>query len=255
MSFHLLLSPLSWSVGLALLLALLWQWLPRGLCLLGLAIETALVVAMTPLGANGVVRIIESRVPPVQSCKAPRPDVIVVLTGGMSRPAQSPDDFGAANLQSLHRLFAGVALWRQTPGARLVISGGSGRGVAESVVLATLAKRLGVPAQAIRFEARSHNTWQNAQNVATLSPPVPRRIWLVSSALHLPRALYAFRVAGFEPCAWPSESFYIPPGGSFFYYVPQSSSLAKMEEALHELFGGWDYEWRVRRAEKSREGR
>jgi uncharacterized SAM-binding protein YcdF (DUF218 family) len=255
MSFHLLLSPLSWSVGVALLLALLWRWLPRALCLLGLAIETALVIAMTPLGANGVVRIIEARVPPVQSCAAPLPTTIVVLTAGLSRPAHSPQDFAAANLNSLHRLFAGVELWRRTPDARLVISGGGGYAIAESTVLASLAQRMGVPAAAIRTDTHSHNTWQNAQDVAALSPPVPRRIWLVSSALHLPRALYAFRVAGFEPCAWPSDSSYIPPNGSSFYYVPQSSSLVKMEEAMHELFGSWDYEWRARHREKGREER
>lgn len=246
MSFHLLLSPLTWSVALALLLALLWQWLPRALCLLGLAIETALVIAMTPLGANGVVRIIESRVPPVQSCKAPLPDTIVVLTGGLTHRPRSPDDFAAANLQSLHRLFAGVELWRRTPDARLVVSGGGRQGIAEGVLMARLAQQLGVPAGAVRAESHSLSTWQNARDVAALSPAVPRHIWLVSSALHLPRALLAFRAAGFEPCTWSSDSFYVPPNGSFGYYVPQSSALVKMDEAMHELVGGWEYAWRAR---------
>lgn len=251
MSSHLLLSPLSWSVGLAVLLALLWRWLPRPLCLLGLAIETALVIAMTPFGANGVVRFVESRVPSVQSCRAPLPTTIVVLTGGLSRPPRSADDVGAANLQSLHRLLAGVDLWRRVPHAQLVISGGGTLGVAEGVLMARLARQLGVPADAIRVESRSLSTWQNARDVAALSPPVPKHIWLVSSALHLPRALFAFRAAGLEPCAWPSESFYIPPSGSFFYYVPQSSALVKAEEAVHELVGGWDYAWRARRLRES----
>jgi uncharacterized SAM-binding protein YcdF (DUF218 family) len=251
MSYHLLLSPLSWSVGFALLLALLWRWLPRGLCLLGLAIETALVIALTPFGANGVVRIIESRVP-AQTCKAPVPATVVILTGGLSRTPRSPEDFGAANLQSLHRLFAGVELWRHIPNGRLVISGGGRHEVAESVLLARLAQRLGVPAGAVRVENRSLSTWQNARDVAALSPPVPRRIWLVSSALHLPRALLAFRTFGFQACAWPSESVYIPPNGSFLYYVPQSSSVVKMEAALHELVGGWEYAWRVRHSKRGR---
>src|SRR5690348_1515287 len=247
MSSHLLLSPWSWSVALAVLLALLWRRLPRALCLLGLAIETALVIAMTPFGANGLVRIVEARVPPVQSCKAPLPKTIVVLTGGLSRPPESPHDFGAANLQSLHRLLAGVDLWQRTPGGVLVVSGGGRRSVAEGALMAGLAERLGVPPDAVRVEAHSLSTWQNARDVAALTPPIPRRIWLVSSALHLPRALFAFRTAGFEPCAWQSEYFYIPPDGSFFYYVPQSSALEKTEAALHELVGGWDYAWRARK--------
>jgi len=246
MNFTLLLSPLAWSVAIALLLALLWRRLPRALCLLGLAIETALVIAMTPFGANGLVRIIESRLP-AKTCQAPAPSTIVVLAGGFSRPPDSPRDFGAANLHSLHRLFAGVALWRRMPQAQLVISGGGSYTVAESTVLAELARRLGVPAQAIRTETHSHSTWQNAHELAALSPRLPKRIWLVSSALHLPRALFAFRQAGFAPCAWPSVSLYVPPNGSFGYYIPQSSSLTKVEAALHELVGGWEYAWRVRR--------
>jgi len=249
MSFHLLLSPLSWSVALALLLALLWRWLPRALCLLGIASETALLLAMTPFGANGLVHVVESRVPPASGCKEPLPTTIVVLSGGFSRPPASAQDFAAVNLNSLHRLFAGVALWRRTPNAQLVISGGGSYAIAESTALAALAQHLGVPAQAIRTDTHSHNTWQNAFEVAALAPAIPKRIWLVSSALHLPRALIAFRSAGFAPCAWPSDSFYVPPDGSFGYYVPQSSSLDKAEEAFHELIGGWNYAWRARRAE------
>src|SRR6185369_7614076 len=104
---------------------------------------------------------------------------------------------------------------------------------------------LGVPADSIRREDRSQTTWENAQQLRLLSPALPERIWLVSSAIHLPRALIAFRAAGFEPCVYASDRRYVPPGG-IGYYLPQSSALIKTESAIHELIGEALYRWRAR---------
>ncbi|MES2403277.1 MAG: YdcF family protein [Pseudomonadota bacterium] len=245
------LSPLSWALLMAVVLALAWRRLPRALRWAGLAIEVLLVFSMTPLGANALVRMIESRVPPPTACKAPLPTTIVVLSGGTEYLPHAAEDFAALSRPSLQRLLAGLELWRRTPGARLVIAGG-GRRIPEAVIMAALAERLGVPDSAIETETKSHTTWENARNVAALSPVVPKRIWLVSSALHLPRALGAFRAWGFEPCAWPSGSMYVPLGVDPGYFVPQSSSLAKAELATHELLGSVVYaglEWKLRRSE------
>ncbi len=247
---HLLLSPLSLGLLIALLLALAWRWLPRWSRYTALVGEFALLVVMAPLGANILVSLIESRVPPVQACKPPTPIVIVVLSGGAEWAPSSADDFSALEMSSLRRLFAAVALWRHTPDAQLVIVGGGGK-VPDSVVLAQLAQRLGVPADAIRTEQRSRTTWENAWNLAADMPHLPKRIWLVSSALHLPRALFAFRSAGFEPCAYSSGSLYEGPGG-LGYFVPQSSSLIKAEESIHELVGSIVYRLRARRTLSTR---
>lgn len=243
---YLLLSPLSLDVLIALALALVWKWLPGGLRYAGIFIVILPLVAMTPLGANTLVRLVESRAPS-RACAAEPPMTIVVLSGGFQREPLSATDFSAENSQSLDRLFAGAALWKRTPGAHLVIAGGGDGAIAESEVMARLAEQLGVPAQAIGTERRSHSTWENAQNLAALKPPLPARITLVSSALHLPRALIAFRAAGFQPCAWSSGSMYLPPGG-LGYFVPQSSSLLKTEAAIHELAGAAYYAWRARHA-------
>jgi uncharacterized SAM-binding protein YcdF (DUF218 family) len=157
------------------------------------------------------------------------------------------------DISSLRRLFAAVALWQRIPNARLVIAGG-GYHVPESVLLANLAESLGVPSSSIETEKQSHTTWENAMDVADLKPAVPKRIWLVSSAIHLPRAFAAFRARGFEPCIWPSESDYVSLHWRIGYFVPQSSALAKADSAIHELIGGAVYaglEWKLRRSSRS----
>lgn len=241
-----ILSPLFWSLLLALVLGVLWRRAARWLRYALLAVEILLVLAMTPLGANRLVHLVESRVP-AGACAQPVPGVIVLLSGGVDGPIQRVDDYAALTHTSLERLFAAVALWRAHPDAMLVISGGDPHGsIAESAVLANLARRMGVPADKLRTETRSRTTWENAANLAREQPALPRRIWLVSSGLHLPRAVLAFRAFGFDPCPYPSGSLYIPFSASLGYFMPQTSSLRKVDRAIHELLGGWVYAWRVR---------
>jgi uncharacterized SAM-binding protein YcdF (DUF218 family) len=154
----------------------------------------------------------------------------------------TPEDFGALNAIAMRRLFHAIALWRKTPDAQLVISGGGGPpGIPEALPLANFAIRMGVPAQAIRIEAHSHTTWQNAQLVAALSPPLPRRIWLVTSAMHMPRSLRAFRAFGFKPCASPSGRQEIRLHFGPHVFIPQGDAVRTSTLALHEMVGDLAY--------------
>lgn len=246
-----LLSPLTYAMLLVLLLALVWRHLPHVIRIAGIALELALLLSMAPVGANVLVGIVESWAPPTGTCRAPTPTTILLLDGGTERRPRASDDFAALNETSLQRLFAAVQLWRHTPGSRLVISGG-GAGMPHSVLLRGLAERMGVPGGAIEIEDRSNTTWENAMYASRLSPRVPKRIWLVTSALHMPRALGAFRAWGFRPCPYSSGSIHTPFSARVGYFVPQSSSLAKADAAIHELVGGIVYRmlaWKHRRAE------
>jgi len=240
-------SPLTWALVLLVLLALGWHVLPGALRWAGVAIEVVLIALMTPLGAAGLVHLTVARVPSVQSCPAPTPTTVVVLGGGFSYPPRTADDYGALSTEALQRMFAAVALWQKIPGARLVIAGGGGGRIREAVPMANLAMRMGVPAASVEIEDRSRNTWQNARNVAALSPPLPRRIWLVSSPMHLPRALDAFRAWGFEPCAWPSGAEKVGFDLWLSAFVPQGTSTRKAAIAFHELAGSVYYEFLARR--------
>ena len=245
-------SPLLYAVLLLVLIAAGWHWLPAGVRWTGIAIEVLLVASMTPLGATALTGAVSVLPASARACAAPHPGTIVVLGAGFEYAPSSPDDYGALHQAGLQRLFTAVALWRKLPGARLVIAGGAGWDIREAVPMADLAVQLGVPVKVVEIEDRSRNTWQNARNVAALSPAVPRRIWLVTSAVHMPRALGAFRAWGFEPCAWPSNlaeiRMHVWPGA----FIPQGSGAGKTGIALHELFGRVEYKflaWRhARRA-------
>ena len=79
------------------------------------------------------------------------------------------------------------------------------------------------------------------------TPPAdPAAAW-ASVSMHLPRALYAFRAAGFDACPLPSRSDYVPMKG-IGWFLPQRSALAKSEAALHEMVGAIVYALRSTRS-------
>ena len=237
-----LLSPLTWL--LAALLVVGRSGGRRRLRLTAWLIAALSLFLITPLGANLFVHALESRVHVDASCATDAPPTVVVLAGGMEREPRDAADVTALSATTLRRVLVGAALVQQTAGARLVLSGGGAYAFTEGALMAELAKRLGVPSDAIEVESSSLTTWQSAFALAAHSPPLPTRFWLVSSALHLPRALMAFRAAGFAPCPVISDSRYRSPGG-IGYLLPHRSSLAKSEDAVHEILGALAYRARA----------
>lgn len=240
-----LLSPLGLGLLSTVVVVVAWARLPRALRCLGIGVAATCFVLLTPLGANALVGAIESRVPASASCSA-APHTILVLAGGFDAEPEDAADSEALTGVSLHRLLAGIALWKRTPGAQLVLAGGGPYSIRETDVLVPLAEQLGVPATAIRRERDSRTTWENAEYLHALAPPLPARVWLVSSAMHLPRALVAFDAFGFAPCPYASDREYTAFDG-LGYFLPQSSALRKSETAIHELLGELLYRWRALR--------
>ncbi len=235
-----LLSPLRSGVLLAVLLLLAWRWLPRWSRMVASALLLLAALLTTPWLANQLVALQEARGHAGSDCSGASPSTIVVLGGGMRGAADSPRDWNELTHASLSRVFAAEALWRAHPGAPWVISGNGRQQISESALMGSLAIQLGVPEGQIRLEQRSRTTWQNARFVAQLEPAIPARIWLVTSALHMARARYAFQQAGFEVCAAPAESQYAPAAG-IGYYLPATLGLAKADAAIREFVGEWAY--------------
>jgi uncharacterized SAM-binding protein YcdF (DUF218 family) len=230
-------SPLRVGVLLALLLLLVWRWLPRWARILA-AIPLVICVGLSlPVVANALVRWQESRVATEAQCEMDPPDTIVLLSGGVDRQPSSAMDFPALGESSMRRVFAGAERFQKQAGATLVITGGATKyAIAEGRLMAGLAERLGVPQESIRLESVARTTWQNAMLVAELEPSVDRRIWLVTSALHLPRATYAFEQNGFEVCVWPADSR-AAEANSIGYFLPSNLALRKSDDVIHEFVG------------------
>lgn len=232
-----LLSPLTlvfvWSLGLLAC----WRRLSRALRVLGASGAALLLLLCAPLGANLLVHWLETRVPPEDVCAPQDPADIVLLAGGYDHPPASVGDYGALTQESWRRLHSATGRVQASPGVKLWIAGGGFQQVKESRTLAELAQAWGVPERSIEVEDASTTTWEAA---FALRGRAPRHVRLVSSASHLPRAMIAFRAAGFRPCASPSHSAYLPARGPWAL-LPQASAVKKAADAMYELAGMLEY--------------
>jgi len=246
---HFLFSPMAWGLLLALLLLLSWRRLTRRWRVVGVAIGLVLLVLCAPLGANALEWGVESLTPDAARCTGRDTGPIVLLSGGFEREPTDIDDYAAFNPETWKRVRGAVDLWRAGGSGALWIAGGGPYRIKESAMQARLASDWKVPASALRIDTRSTTTWESA---FALRPVLPKRIRLVTSAVHLPRATIAFRAAGFDVCAHASDSSFVPFDGSPGYFIPQVSAIYKVEDASYELIGVVYYRlraWRAARAQ------
>lgn len=225
-------------VGMLLLAVSAFIARPR-LAMLGILLILPGYILMTPLGANLLVLLIEHRTK--EAATAPvcdRVQAAVLMSGGLRRPAVAPNDFGALTAETIDRIFA----WRNRDSKQgsarlpLTIAGGGPFRIPEAEVIAAFLHELDPDESSAHLETTSENTWESAQAVRELLPESIHRIVLASSALHLPRAMLAFEKHGFEVCPVALNRHYMAVTG-WTTLLPQSSSLAKGESALHEIIG------------------
>lgn len=171
----------------------------------------------------------------------PAGDVIVVLGGSIAAarpPARPYADLHAAS----DRLWHAARLFHAGKAPLVLVSGGAWFPGLESEAPAMRAflQALGVPAQAVLLEGASANTAQNAGRSADiLRARNLRRVILVTSALHMPRARRAFERAGIAVTPAPTD-FEVAPGPfDPLDLLPTASALEGSGRAMKEWVGAW----------------
>ncbi|MCA1777852.1 MAG: YdcF family protein [Xanthomonadaceae bacterium] len=245
-------SPLTLAILASLLALVAARFCRRVLLSAALLLVVLFLGLATPLGANLLVRAVETQTPVerramLEAC--PEAASLVFLSGGMRRPARDPDDFGALTTETLDRVLT-LQAHKPPKDLPLVVSGGGPFRVGEAEIIAALMERLDIGSPDLRTETRSTSTRTSAFEVARLLGSAEHRIILATSALHLPRATWTFRKAGFEVCPWPLNSRYVAVRGPAGLW-PQSTALEKSERALYELLGQIYY--RLNRKQNLRE--
>lgn len=177
----------------------------------------------------------------------PSADVAVVLGGGIN---SGPPNWPYPNLgEAADRVWHAARLYRAGKVASLILSGGrqpwQGKGPPESEAMRQFLNDLGVPDAALQFEHRSRSTRENALYSAELirSQGVAR-VLLVTSALHMPRALASFRAVGIEVIPAPCDFEVKPAPAHALRWLPDAGALAASTRALKEYLGWWVYWWR-----------
>jgi uncharacterized SAM-binding protein YcdF (DUF218 family) len=139
---------------------------------------------------------------------------------------------------ALARLVEGVRIYRITSGSRLILSGyGRNSSLSHAHVLYQTAKMLGVDTSRMAIQPFPANTREEAEAYVKKFG-TKHKLILVTSAVHMPRAVLLFRKAGADPLAAPAN-FLLKNGSKKNpgWWVPASANIAMMEGALHEKAG------------------
>ncbi len=197
------------------------------------------IAGLSPLG-NALMLPLEQRFPPWDASRGP-PDGIVVLGGAIS-PDISAARGAVALDEAAERVTVAAELARRYPSARIIYSGGSNAVLFDEGVEAVFAVRqleaLGVTHERITAEEQSRNTVENAVFSRLLANPKPEERWLlVTSAYHMPRAMAAFRAAGFAVEAYPVDWRTRGPIDLVRPFSSFGDGLQRTDTAMHEWVG------------------
>lgn len=169
-----------------------------GRALLVLALSWSLLWSV-PVVSDRLRQSLEGRHAVVKEESLPTADAIVVLGGAtryrwMAREHVDPWDLRSS------RLAAGARAWLSDRAPVVILTGGNGgRGKSEAARMKLAIERLGVPESALMLEESSRDTQDNAVNTARLARQAGiRDILLVTSSLHMPRAVALFERQGLE---------------------------------------------------------
>lgn len=209
----------------------------------GAAIAAVSLVALvggtlSPLG-NMLLTPLEQRFPDT-GFPTQRPDGIIVLGG--SYDTVTHGYLSTIYLEEDTEPMAMVPdLARRYPEARIIFSGGtdpSTPGPSEAAIVKQYFISFGIAPERILIEEHSQTTEQNARFTAGLIHPTPEaRFLLVTSSYHMPRAVGAFRKAGFNVIAFPVGSR--TRGWSEFWQPAPTATdnLRRLDIAAHEWLG------------------
>lgn len=239
----LLLMPLSVCLGLlvgGLVLAWLcrgrWRTVGRGLITGGVVL--LLVSSFGPF-SGCLLRPLEHRYPPLlDSAAAGMADVtwVVVLGAGHVSDPSMPATTQLCP-SGLARVVEGVRLYRQVPGRKLVVSGGTVFDPQSGAkVMARAAAELGVPETDIVREDVSRDTEEEARELAAILDT--DRFFLVTEASHMPRSMAICRKQGLNPIAAPAH-FRIKDAGEGLRgpLAPDPRALHGAHRAVYEILG------------------
>jgi uncharacterized SAM-binding protein YcdF (DUF218 family) len=197
------------------------------------------VAGLSPLG-NALIMPLEQRFPPWDPSRGP-PDGIVVLGGPIEADVSAAHGTVAVG-EGAERLIAAAELARRYSNARIVFTGGSNallfREGAEALYAVRLLEALGVAHERITAEEQWRNTIENAAFSRLIARPKPGERWLlVTSAHHMPRAMAAFRAAGFPVEAYPVDWRTAGPIDLTRPFGSLAAGLARTDTAMHEWIG------------------
>jgi uncharacterized SAM-binding protein YcdF (DUF218 family) len=165
---------------------------------------------------------------------------VIVLGGGAVTYEESGARLSVLSDASVLRALEGARLYRLLNPQWVVVSGGPSdpTAEAESAVLKRAMIQLGVPPGRILEEGRSGNTYEESVNLRRLLADHDiKRFVMVTSGVHMPRAMGVFRHAGLDPIPSPAPEHSDVSRSGAEGLLPSIDALRTSQVAMREILG------------------
>lgn len=223
--------PLSLTLLVVGCLALWWRrpragrWLvTAGVLLLGLSsLQLAQIHLLQPL---------ENHYPKWRGATGQTLDYIVVMGAAHADAPRLPLS-NRLNTAAIYRLVEAISVYRTQPGSKLVLSGGGTQPETKAEIMARVAQQLGVPERDMILQVGSNDTEEEVALLKQIVGDAPFAV--VTSAVHLPRAMALFERSGLHPLPIPTHFLMRDQPG--FLGWPSADNLVATEFAVHEYIG------------------
>jgi len=234
-----LLLPPGGLILLAVVGLVFWRkWWGRGF--VGLALALLWLLSTEPV-RDALTRPLEFQYQALNTAQLPPDSMVIVLLGG-GIYEKAPEYGGRDELGrfSMMRTLYAAKISRAT-GLPVYATGGGSithESATEGAVMRRWLIEFGVPESKAYAEVAASNTWQNAVYIKKI---LGRRgihhIVLVTSAWHMPRAVWCFKQNGLNVIPAPAD--YLTKQSSYDVrsFVPRWNVLAESGDALHEYLG------------------
>jgi uncharacterized SAM-binding protein YcdF (DUF218 family) len=241
---------------------MLWSWASPSQLLFATIVVGGLLLALgrarvgralTLAGATGLflfgvlptshylAAALESRIPQPE---LPARVAGIILLAGSERPAASQAQGQPQVGRNAGRHLTTQRIARAHPEARIVFSGGPlrmlGKGPLETqpAVAAALFASSGLALERLTFDENSPDTCATPISVKQLVQPQPGETWVVvTSAIHMPRAVACFRAAGWGDVIAQPADYRVTLGSWNADSFQVAKNLQLLDEAAHEWLG------------------
>ena len=238
--FYLLLQPVHWL----LLLALAW-WLVKNKVYKKRILITGIVLAV--IFTNGALygSLLMWWQPTVQLQRHTKKYDTAIMLTGITMGNQKKERYFGGGVND--RFIQAARLYHTGAAKRILISGGNGSLGTDELLEADFLygefRSMGIPAEALLIEKQSRNTWESAVAARPIldSLGAANNCILVTSAMHMRRAMATFHKAGIHPVEHVANFEVLQHQLSIWSFVPNLELLKAWPYLLKEMAGLWVY--------------
>lgn len=229
-------------IALGVIVRLFSRWFSYTLIILGVV---SLYLLSTPWAAGQLLNSLETKYSALtlQSMQQSGAQAIVVLTSGNRYAPEVSAGISVSPIGLVRENYA-AELYKTSHLPIYLLGGNSHQAstTAESQIMKdSMEQNYSTPV--FWIDTESSNTYEAAVQVkSALASNRIHKFYLVTSAWHMPRAIWAFQSQGLEPIAAPTGYGLRPADPkNVLSWIPQIAALTASNLALHEHVGLWWY--------------